>query len=117
MKGYIDLYLLPVPKKNLVKYRTLAKRYAALMCEHGAFDYREFAGEDLPAKQTLPFKKVMLLKPSELLVTAVATFKSRTHRDQVMKKMFKDVRVEAMMKEKPLMDMAKMTFGGFEAII
>ena len=117
MKGYIDLYLLPLPKKNLAKYKGQAVRFGKMAREFGALDYREFVGNDLFPKGVVSFTKALKVKPGEILITSVVSFKSKSHRDQVMKKMFKDPRMEEMMQEEPLTDMKKMFYGGFETIV
>lgn len=114
---YADLYLLPVPKKNLVKYKKLATTFGKMAREYGALDYRELKGDDLFPKQVVSFTKAIKPKSTEVLIAAVVDFKSRKHRDEVMKKMMKDPRMEKMMKEPPIADMGKMMYGGFETIV
>ena len=115
--NYADLYLLPIPKKNLKKYILIATRFGKIAREHGALDYREMQGDDLFPKGVVSFTKSTKLGKGDILIAAVVSFKSRTHRDAVMKKMFKDPRMEAMMKEEPIADMSKMYYGGFSSIV
>ncbi len=117
MKGYIDLFLLPLPKKNLVAYKRLANRFGKIIMEHGALRYREFSGDDLKPKGMQPFTKLIKLGRGEIAITSVVEYKSRKHRDTVMKKMFTDPRMDKMMKEKPLFDMKKMFYAGFETMV
>ena len=117
MKGYIDLYLLPLPKKNLKKYKDLASRFGKMAREFGALDYREFVANDLPQKGVVSFTHAVKPKRTEVIISSVVSFKSKAQRDQVMKKMFADPRMTEMMKEKPLSDMNKMIYGGFETIV
>ena len=117
MNHYADLYLLPLPKKNLARYKNIARRFGKMAREHGALDYREFQGDDLFPKGTVSFTKKMPIKDDEILIAAVVDFKSRAHRDQVMKKMFTDPRMEKLMKEAPIADMKKMAYGGFKTIV
>lgn len=116
--NYIDLYLLPVPKKNIARYKKIATAFGKLAREYGALDYREFIGDDLFPRGTLSFTTASPIKSSEYLISAVVSFKSRSHRDMVLKKMFKDPRMIEMAKnDKPIADMTKMFYGGFEAIV
>ncbi len=117
MKNYVDMYLLPLPKKNLAKYKNLATRFGKMMREYGALQYREFVCDDLYPKNTTSFASAIPLKRTEVLIGSVVEFKSKTHRNQVLKKMFTDPRMSEMMKEKPLMDMKKMCYGGFSPIV
>ena len=119
-RPYADLYLLPLPKKNLAKYKKVASTFGKMCREYGALGYREFVGDDLFPKGVISFTKKTSLKPGEVLVAAVVDFKSRSHRDAVLKKMFKDPRMDKMVKQSeadPLTDMEKMVYGGFKAIV
>ena len=115
---YVDGYVLPVPKKNLEAYRRIAKKAAAIWCEHGALEYRECAGEDLAPKWGVPFPKFVRVKPGETVVFAWIVFRSRAHRDKVNAKVMKDPRLEAMMDPKNMpFDHKRMVYGGFEVIV
>lgn len=114
---YIDLFLLAVPKKNLTKYRAVATRFGKMAREYGALDYREFMGEDMHPKGVVSFARPVKLKRGEVVISAVVSFKSRAHRDQVMKKMFTDPRMKKMTEEPEIADMKRMHYGGFETIV
>jgi len=45
--GYIDGYVLPVPKKNLQAYRRMTQEAGRIWRDHGALEFRECVGEDL----------------------------------------------------------------------
>lgn len=116
-KSYLDFYLLPVPKKNLERYKKVATRFGKMAREYGALEYRESVGDDLSPKKVISFKKAAKPGKNDVVIAAVVAFKSRAHRDQVMQKMFKDPRMDEMMKEGPIADMKKMYYGGFETIV
>lgn len=115
--AYSDLYLLPLPKKNLAKYRRVATAFGKMTREYGALAYREFQGNDLKPKGVVSFTKAVKLKPGEIMIAAVVDFKSRKHRDQVLKKMFKDPRMKKMMEAPQIADLKKMYYGGFSTIV
>ncbi|MBA2683538.1 MAG: DUF1428 domain-containing protein [Gemmatimonadaceae bacterium] len=117
MKGYVDLYLLPVPKKNLGAYRRQARLFGMVARENGALSYREFIGEDLRHSGTESLAKAVTLARGEVLTAAVAEFSSRRHRDRVMKRMLADPRVQRMMEQKPIANMKQMRYGGFETLV
>ena len=117
MKGYVDLYLLPLPKKNIAAYRRMAQKFGRIAREHGALDYREFLGDDLFPKGLVSFTRQVKLGSGEILTAAIVGYRSRAHRDQVIKKIFSDSRLAAMMKTKPLFDMKKMVYGGFATFV
>ena len=120
MKEYIDLFVLPVPRKNLRAYCKISTQYGKIMKEHGALEYREFVGDDLKVKGMTAFPSRIKLKPGEVLVSAVIGFRSKVHRDQVNKKAQDDPRAKSMIKElteNPLTDSKRMLYGGFATIV
>jgi len=117
MKGYVDLYILPLPRKNLAAYRRIAQRYGKIIEDHGALEYREWVGDDLKTKFGTPFPKKIKLKPGEVLIASVVEFRSKSHRNQVNKKAMTDPRMKKMMIEPMLFDVKRMLYGGFATIV
>lgn len=118
--NYADIYLLPIPRKNLARYKKVASRFGKMAREYGALDYREMIADDLFPKGMLSFEKPANPKKDEIVIAAVVDFNSRKHRDTVIKRMFKDPRMDKMMKEdqkNPIADMTKMYCGGFKTIV
>ena len=109
-KGYIDLYLLPVPEEKIEEYRDLALAFGRVAREHGALSYREFRGDDLGDGFTTAAN-------GQLLTAAVVDFESRAHRDEVMGKVMEDPRIKAMMDLDPITDMEQMRYGGFQTFV
>lgn len=117
MKGYVDVYLLPLPKRNLGAYRRLAQKFGRIARSHGVLKYREFIGDDLFSKGVISFTHSVRLKRGEVIAAAVVDFKSRAYRDRLMKKLFADPRLNDMMKDKPLFNPKKMVNGGFKTFV
>ncbi|MCI0415733.1 DUF1428 domain-containing protein [bacterium] len=117
MKGYVDLFLLPVPKRNLSKYRRLAQRFGEVIRDHGALEYREWLGDDLHVKGIGAFPSKIKLKSGEVLISSAIEFRSKSHRDQVNKAMMNDPRMKRLMEEKPVFDLKRMLYGGFSTIV
>ncbi len=118
MPEYVDGFVLTVPKKNLAQYKKLATLAKKIWLEHGALDYRECVGEDLKTKMGVPFGKLTGAKPTEAVIFAWITYKSRKHRDAVNKKVMADKRMEnACDPENPPFDMKKFSYGGFETLV
>lgn len=117
MQGYVDVYLLPLPKKNVAKYRRMANVFAKVVADHGALEYREFIGDDLVIPQIGSFTKLLKPKPGETLVTSVVGFRSKVHRNKVNKAVMSDARLVRFMKRKPPFDMKRMYMGGFKTFI
>jgi len=117
---YVDLFALPLPKKNLAKYRRMAEFFAKLIKEYGALEYREFVGDDLHPKGGTPFTKNIKLKKGEVLIGAYVVYPSRARRDRANKKLMADPRIKKSMEEwsqNPLFDMKRMLYGGFKTIV
>lgn len=116
--GYVDSFILPVPSKNLVAYKKWARIAGKVWMEHGALSYAECLGDDVPSGSTTSFPKSVKLKRGEKVVFAWATYKSRGHRNQVMKKVMADPRLEVFSDPKRMpFDGMRMYWGGFKPIL
>ncbi|GMU93901.1 MAG: hypothetical protein AMXMBFR4_29590 [Candidatus Hydrogenedentota bacterium] len=113
---YVDGYVLPVPKKNLKRYRSMALKAGKIWREHGALEYRECVGDDLKNKWGVPFPRLAKLKRGEIVVFSWIVFKSRAHRDKVNAKVMKDPRLSKMPPPMPF-DIKRMAYGGFTTIV
>lgn len=122
VKGrYIDGFILPLPKKNRARYKKMAELGRKVWMEHGALEYRECIGESLTVEEGMgtTFPKVSGAKSSDTVVFAWVVYKSRAHRDKVMKKVMMDPRMHPTAKDKksPVFDMTKMAYGGFDILV
>ena len=115
---YVDGFIVPVPKKRLNAYRTMARKAAKVWREHGALDYRECVAEDVKVGTWTSFPRSVKLKPGETVVFSWITYKSRKHRDRVNTKVMKDPRLADMMDPKAMpFDAKRMIYGGFEVFV
>jgi uncharacterized protein YbaA (DUF1428 family) len=117
VKEYVDLFILPIRKKNLAAYRRLAQRFGKIVEDHGALEYREFLGDDLKTKQFAAFPSKIKVKPGEVLISSVIGFRSKSQRNHFNKKAMNDPRIKALTGEKPLFDMKRMLYRGFSTIV
>src|SRR5262245_22399290 len=93
--GYVDGYLLAIPKKNLGTDRRMAAKAGKVWKKHGALDYKECVGDDLNVKRVISFKRPMRIKPGETVIFAYVGYRSRAHRDAVNAKVMKDPAMNA----------------------
>jgi uncharacterized protein YbaA (DUF1428 family) len=115
---YVDGYVLPVPKKNLAAYRSMAQKAGKVWMEHGALQFCECVGDDLKTKWAVSFPATIKLKPGETVVFSWIMFKSRAHRDSVNAKVMKDPRLNKMMDMKSMpFDSKRMVYGGFKTMV
>ena len=117
MPKYVDGFVLPVPKKNLPAYRSMAQKAGKVWREHGALEFRECAGDDLNVAMGVPFPRQLKLKPGETAMFSWIMFKSRAHRDRVNAKVMKDPRIAAMMEKPVPFDPKRMLYGGFAVLV
>ena len=116
--GYVDGFVLPVPKKKLGAYRRLAQKAGKIWREHGAVDYKECAGDDLKVKCGVPFPKSARARSGETVVFAFILFKSRAHRDRVNAKVMDDPRIKEMGDPSSIpFDVKCMAYGGFKVMV
>ncbi len=113
---YVDGYVLPVPKKKLPVYRSMAQMAGKVWRKHGALDYKECVGDDLQTKWGMPFPRIMKLKPGETVVFSYVVFKSRAHRDHVNAKVMREMEKMNLPKDMPF-DMKRMVYGGFKVLV
>lgn len=116
--NYVDGFLLPVPKKNVNAYKKMAKLAAKVWMDHGAIDYVECAADDVKAGSVTSFPQSVKLKKNEVVFFSWITYKSRAHRDRVLKKVFADPRLQNMMDPKAMpFDANRMMYGGFKPLV
>lgn len=116
MARYIDSFIIPVPKKNLNAYKKMAKASAKTWKKNGALEYVETMGDDVPKGKITSFPRSVKLKGNEKIVFGYAVYKSRAHRNQVMKKVMKDESLMKMWENMPF-DGMRMVWGGFKTIV
>jgi uncharacterized protein YbaA (DUF1428 family) len=120
MKGYVDLYLLPLPKKEVPRYQRISTEFGRYMRKYGALTYREFLGDDLSVKGMASFTHKAKARRGEVVIAAVVDFKSRAHRDQVIRKTMSDPQVQKFIEkimQTPLHNPKRMAYGGFKTFV
>jgi len=116
MARYVDGFVLPIPKKNSARYRSIARRMGKIWRDHGALEYVECIGDDVKPGKRTSFPQSVKLKAGEVVWFSWIVFKSRKHRDRVNAKVMQDPRVAKMSAamDPSLFDMKRMIYGGFE---
>ena len=114
--SYVDGFIVPVPKKSIKKYLTIAKKAGRVWKDHGALDYCEAIADDVKPGKWTSFPQSVKLKKDETVVFAWIVFKSRAHRDKVNAKVMKDPRLHMDPKSMPF-DGKRMIYGGFKPFV
>lgn len=114
--AYADGFLVVVPTKNIEAYRKMSEKAGKVWIEYGALDYKECVAEDMNAEgMQSTFPKTLGTKKNETILFSWIVYKSRKHRDDVLKKVMSDPRMVP--PEKMPFDPTRMHYGGFEAIV
>jgi uncharacterized protein YbaA (DUF1428 family) len=118
MAGYVDGFVVPVPKKNVKAYLAMAKKIDKLWIKCGALSVMECVADDVKPGKMTSFPQSVKLKKDEVVVFSYVTFKSRKHRDAVNKKLMHDPAMIKMMDEDDMpFDGMRMIWGGFKPIL
>ena len=118
MAQYVDGFVVPVPKRSIDAYRRIARKAGKIWREHGALEYRECIGDDVPMGKVTSFPRSVKIKRGETVAFSWIVFKSRAHRDRVNAKVMKDPRLADMMDPKAMpFDTKRMIYGGFTVLV
>jgi len=116
--AYVDGFIVPVPKKNLPAYRSMARKAGKVWREHGALEYRECVADDVRVGKWTSFPRSVKLKKGETVIFSWVVYKSRAHRDRVVAKVMKDKRLAEMMNPGAMpFDGKRMIYGGFKVLL
>lgn len=122
--GYVDGFVFVVAEKNLAAYRKMAIWGGKTWMKHGALEYLECVGDDLipsmgGVKAKMNFPKMAKLKKGETVWFSFITYKSKKHRDEVNKKVMKEMEKNADKYKDMVMpfDEKRMSTGGFRVVV
>ena len=117
MARYVDGFVIPIKKKNLVAYKKMAKLGCKVWMEHGALEYYETVGDEVNSPWGVPFTKLCNLKKDETLIFAFIVYKSKADRVRINKKVQTDPRMTGMQDMVMPFDMKRFTVGGFKVLV
>ena len=115
--AYVDAWVVPVPKRKLDAYRSMARKAGKVWRDHGALEFTECVADDVKPGKRTSFPRSVKLKKNETVVFSYVVYKSRAHRDRVMAKVMKDPRLAKMHQEDMPFDGKRMFWGGFKTIV
>ena len=113
---YVDGFVLAVPTANKETYRKHAETAAQVFKEFGALKVIECWGDVVPEGKLTSFPMAVQRKPDETVVFSWITWPSRQVRDEGMKKVMADPRLEPGNNPMPF-DGKRMIYGGFQMIV
>jgi len=118
MTDYIDGFVFPIKRNRLNDYKRLANSVAQIWKEHGALDYREYAGDDMILEGVRSFTDLITATEDEIVVFGWVVFESRKARDVANEKVAADPRmIDLIDSSKSGFDAKRMAYGGFLPLI
>lgn len=114
---YVDGFVLPVPRAQLDAYRALAQKAGAVWLEHGALQYFECVGDDVPPGKLTSFPQAVQLKDDEVPVFSWIVYASRAERDRINALVMADPRIADTGPENLPFDGKRMFWGGFAGLV
>jgi uncharacterized protein YbaA (DUF1428 family) len=113
---YVDGFVAAVPTANREAYRRHAEAAAVVFKEHGALTFVECWGDDVPDGKLTSFPMAVKRQADETVVFSWITWPSREVRDDGMKKVMVDPRLQPDTNPMPF-DGKRLIYGGFEVIL
>jgi PhnB protein len=117
MTTYTDIFVVPVPTKNIEAYRKQAELFMTVWREHGALSCIEVEADDAPMGKVTSFPQSVNLQPGETVFVGIITYRSRAHRDEVNAKAMKDPSMADMKPETMTFDGKRIFVGGFKPFV
>jgi uncharacterized protein YbaA (DUF1428 family) len=124
MAKYVDGFVLVVPKGKEAEYQKMAEMGRESWMRHGALQYFECRGDDLKQQEmgdekSRAYREMAGANDDENIWFSFIVFNSKEHRDEVNKKVMEEM--SQMGEEQPdfqmPVDMKRMAYGGFEAVV
>jgi uncharacterized protein YbaA (DUF1428 family) len=112
--AYVDGFMLAVPRDKIDAYKMLAQTACAIWMEHGALDYVECIGDDVPYGELTSFPRAVMAEENEVVVFSWIVYSDRQTRDAVNRKVMEDPRLKGA--EMPF-DGKRMIYGGFTRLL
>jgi uncharacterized protein YbaA (DUF1428 family) len=102
-----------VKKDKVEAYKAHAQKAGEVWKEHGALDFVECVGDDVPYGKLTSFPRAVQAEADEVVIFSWIVYRSRADRDAVMEKVMADPRL----KDDMPFDGKRMIFGGFEMVV
>ncbi len=113
---YVDGFIVAVPTANRETYTKHAASAAAVFKEHGALKVVECWGDDVPEGKVTSFPMAVKRNEDETVVFSWVLWPSRQKRDEGMKAVMADPRLQPDVNPMPF-DGKRLVYGGFEVIV
>lgn len=116
--SYVDGFVVPVPKAKLDEYERVARVAKTVWMEHGALEYIEAVGDDVPEGKHTSFPMSVKLEEGEVVIFSWIRYASREERDRILTLVMADPRMQDQMGPESMpFDGKRMIFGGFKILV
>ena len=118
-QNYVDGFITPVPDGNREAYFNAARLAAKVFVEHGALEYIDCWGDEVPPGKQTSFPRAVALEDGETVCFSWIVWDSKETRDIGMKKVMQDPRMQPGQTEVPfdqIFDHGRMIMGGFRMV-
>src|SRR5690242_10129305 len=95
--AYVDGFVVPVPKKKIAAYARMSRKAGKVWMDHGALDYWECTGDDVPYGKRTSFPRSVKVKAGETVFFSWILYKNRAARNRINAKVMKDPCLASMM--------------------
>ena len=113
---YVDGFVLAVAKDKIEAYKALARTACAVWMEHGALDYIECIGDDVPYGELTSFPRAVMATENEVVVFSWIVYPSREDRDRINAAVMSDSRMKMDPQSMPF-DGKRLFWGGFKVLL
>lgn len=114
--SYVDGFVVAVPTANRELYKKHCAAAGVVFKEHGALRFVECWGDDVPEGKLTSFPMAVQRKEDETVVFSWVEWPSRQARDDGMKKVMADPRLQPDVNPMPF-DGKRLIYGGFEVLV
>ena len=112
---YVDGFVIAVPTANKQKFIDHGNAIDVAFKEYGALRVVECWGDDVPDGKTTDFRKAVKAADDETVVFSWIEWPDKATRDDAMKKLMEDPRMDPKGEPMPF-DGKRMIFGGFSVV-
>ncbi len=116
---FVDGFITPVPNDNKDAYLNSARLAAKVFLEHGALEYVDNWGVEVPHGKKTSFPRAVELQENETVCFSWIVWESKEIRDAGMQKVMQDPRMHPDQLEIPfdqIFDHSRMIMGCFEMV-
>ncbi len=114
--SYIDGFVIAVPNANKQTFIDFAAQFDPIFVEYGAIRVIEAWGDDVPDGKVTDFRRAVQATAEESIVFSWVEWPDKATRDEGMKKMMEDPRMDPSTNPMPF-DGKRMIFGGFAPVV